>query len=292
MAARNTAQDAVPDWDAELQVYEPHRAGLPAFGPYFRALWARLAFATEFSKSGIKAAHSQTAFGQIWLILNPLLLALVYFFIVSVFQPGNPDPRGTLVHIVCGIFIFYFFSGSVASGAGSVTGGGRLIMNMAFPRLLMPIAMVRTAFFRFLPTVPVLLLFMLFADIHWSFSMLLALVFLALLTLFSVGMAAFMATLQVYFRDTSSFLPYFLRIWLYVSPILFTVDKIEGRIPRPLLLIFNPLHSLIGGWNLILQQGVVPAWDMWLAAVVWSVVALVGGSLLFMSRERDFVVRL
>jgi len=290
MAARNTAQDAVPDWDAELQVYEPHRAGLPAFGPYFRALWGRRAFAAEFSRAGIKAAHSRTAFGQIWLILNPLLLALVYFFVVSVFQKSD-DPVGRLVHIVCGIFIFYFFSGSVATGAGSVTGGGQLIMNMAFPRLLMPIAMVRTAFVRFLPTVPVLILFMLFGDAHWSFSMLLALVFLVLLTMFGAGMATFMATLQVYFRDTSSFLPYFLRIWLYVSPILFTTEQLEAAVPRRFLL-FNPLFSLIGGWNQVLQEGIVPAWDMWLAAAVWAVIALVGGSLFFMSRERDFVVRL
>lgn len=290
MAARNTAQDAVPDWDAELQVYEPHRAGLPAFGPYFRALWGRRAFAAEFSKSGIKAANSQTVFGQIWLILNPLLLALVYFFIVSVLGSSD-DPMGTLVHIVCGIFIFYFFSGSVSSGAGSVTGGGRLIMNMAFPRLLMPIAMVRTAFFRFLPTMPVLLVFLLLEEPPWSPAMLLCLVFLVLLTLFSIGMAAFMATLQVYFRDTSSFLPYFLRIWLYVSPILMSRQLLESKVPRGILLC-NPLFSLIGGWNQTIQEGTVPAWDMWLAAVVWSVVALVGGSLLFMSRERDFVVRL
>jgi len=195
------------------------------------------------------------------------------------------------VHIVCGIFIFYFFSGSVATGAGSVTGGGQLIMNMAFPRLLMPIAMVRTAFVRFLPTVPVLILFMLFGDAHWSFSMLLALVFLVLLTMFGAGMATFMATLQVYFRDTSSFLPYFLRIWLYVSPILFTTEQLEAAVPRRFLL-FNPLFSLIGGWNQVLQEGIVPAWDMWLAAAVWAVIALVGGSLFFMSRERDFVVRL
>ena len=59
------AQQNAPDWDAELQVYEPHRAGLPALRPYFRDPWGRLPFAAEFSRSGIKAAHSQTVFGQI-----------------------------------------------------------------------------------------------------------------------------------------------------------------------------------------------------------------------------------
>ncbi|MCR6703953.1 MAG: ABC transporter permease [Cellulomonas sp.] len=81
--------------------------------------------------------------------------------------------------------------------------------------------------------------------------MLLAIVFLLMITVFSFGLAAIMATLQVYFRDTSSFLPFFTRIWLYLSPVLWTIDDLGGHGPRfaHIMLIGNPLFSLIGGWN-------------------------------------------
>ena len=46
---------------------------------------------------------------------------------------------------------------------------------------------------------------------------------IALLTIFAAGAAMFTATAQVYFRDLANFLPYFTRIWLYTSPILFRV---------------------------------------------------------------------
>ena len=287
-----TTSATVPDWDAELQVYAPHRAGIPPLRPYFRDLVQRLPFAAEFSRSGMKAAHSETVFGQLWLVLNPLMLALVYFLLVNVISQSNAGPEA-LARIVGGIFIFYFFSGAVSTGAGSVTTGGRLILNMAFPRLLMPLAAVRTAFFRFLPTVPVYLVFHIIAGGAWTWMMPLGLVFLALLTLFAMGMAAFMATVQVYFRDASSFLPYFLRIWLYVSPVLWSPELAQSRFGHyAKLMVLNPLYSLIGGWTDLTLNGVMPSATIWIAATSWALVALVGGSLYFLSRERDFAVRI
>ncbi|PKQ25446.1 MAG: ABC transporter permease [Actinobacteria bacterium HGW-Actinobacteria-4] len=279
-------------WDADLQVYEPHKIGLPNIKQYYRDLRTRIPFAVQFSRSGIKAAHSQTVFGQMWLVFNPLLLAMVYYILVSLLS----DRGGIeyLAHIVGGLFVFFFISGSISAGAGSVTGGGRLILNMAFPRLLMPLAAVRTAFFRFIPTLPVYILINIVAGARWSWNMLLGVVFLFLIVVFSVGMAAIMATLQVYFRDTTSFLPYFLRIWLYLSPVLWFVEDAESRLPAHIhpFLVFNPLFSLIGGWTDLTLRGLMPEPRIWIAAFVWAVIALVGGALLFMSRERDFAVRI
>ncbi|GEL95173.1 ABC transporter permease [Cellulomonas composti] len=282
-------KDAVLDPDAVLHVYEPHRAGLPKFGPYFAELRQRMPFAAEFSKAGIRAAHSQTVFGQLWLVLNPLLMALVYYILVVILRgKGGID---YLAHIVCGLFAFQLISAALGQGASSVTGGGRLILNMAFPRLLMPMAAVRTAFFRFVPTVPVFLVIKAFSNERWGWEMLLSIVFLGLLTLFSIGLAALMATLQVYFRDTSSFLPFFTRIWLYMSPVLWLIDDAPARFEK-LMLIGNPLFSLIGGWTDLALRSEIPPPSVWLAAVVWSVIAAVGGSLFFMSREREFAVRI
>lgn len=286
------APQNAPNWDAELQVYEPHRAGLPAMKPYFRDLWERLPFAAEFSRSGIKAAHTETVFGQLWLALNPLLLALVYFVLVNILGGGGGMER--LAHICGGIFVFFFFSGALATGAGSVTGGGRLILNMAFPRLLMPLAAVRTAFFRFLPTIPIFLIINALARPPWSLTMLLALVFLLLLVVFSLGLAALFAAIQVYFRDATSFLPYFLRIWLYLSPVLWFPEEAKDRLGEGLYqwMILNPLYSLIGGWSDLTLRAQVPEPKIWIAAAAWALIALVGGSLFFMSRERDFAVRI
>nr|WP_279590673.1 ABC transporter permease [Dermatophilus congolensis] len=233
-----------------------------------------------------------TFFGQAWLVINPLLLALVYFMLVTVLQRKGYQPS-LLAHITGGIFVFYYFQGAVLQGASSVTGAGKMVVNTSFPRLLLPMTSVRTALFRFLPTIPVYFIFHITAGNPFTWAtFIVAPIFLALLTLFTFGLAALFSTAQVYFRDTSSFLPYIMRIWLYVSPVLWTVDLIDRYPVMKALIPFNPLYSLIGGYNQVLQEGVVPSLDLWLMAIGWSVVSVAAGSFFFLSREREFAVRL
>jgi teichoic acid transport system permease protein len=284
-----TSRAAKSGFLSEYQVYEPHRVGLPPLVPYISELLRRREFAAELSRSGMRAASTRTFFGQIWLVINPLLLAGVYYVFVNILSK-RADGAAFWAHLVAGIFAFYYVSGCITSGAQSVTGGGSLIANMAFPRLLMPFSAVRTAFFRFLPTVPVYLVIHLLTGQSWSWRMLLALYFLACMTMFGAGLGAIFATLQVYFRDTMSFLPYFLRIWLYLSPVIWFAEDVPARLAP--LMKFNPLFPILGGWTDLLVRSEIPNPTIWLAAATWAIVTLVVGSLFFMSREREFAVRL
>jgi ABC-type polysaccharide/polyol phosphate export permease len=273
----------------EYQVYEPHRVGLPPLVPYITELWRRREFAAQLSKTNMRAANTRTFFGQVWLVINPLLLAVVYYIFTNILA-HRANGAAFLAHLVAGIFAFYYVSGGITTGAQSVVGGGSLIANMAFPRLLMPLSAIRTAFFRFLPTVPVYLVIHVLAHQPVSWKMLLSLYFLGCMTMFAAGLAAIFATLQVYFRDTMSFLPYFLRIWLYLSPVIWFVEDVPRRLAP--LMKFNPLYSILGGWSDLLVRSDVPPVNIWVAAAAWSITTLVIGSLFFMSREREFAVRL
>ena len=86
--------------------------------------------------------------------------------------------------------------------------------------------------------------------------------------------AAFFATLQVYFRDTSSFLPFFVRIWMYLSPILWAPEHIAGRFPQVLMTIIqlNPMYSMLGGYSELIQGEGYPPLYMWLTAAAWAAV--------------------
>jgi len=275
-----------------VHVYEPHKAGIPPILPYIRELWRRRGFATESSKATLRSENTLTFFGQLWMILNPLLLAAVYYLLVSVLSGGTKD-WAFFSRLTSGLFAFYFVSACMMSGAQSIVGGGKLLLNTSFPRILMPFAAVRTAFFRFLPTIPVYLLFHILARNAWTIGTLAALAFLFLLVVFGLGIAAFFATAQVYFRDAKSFLPYLNRVWLYVSPVLWTIDQLPHKFHALLAVMpFNPLYSLLGGYTEALTKGTVPELSIWLIAAAWAFGSLAVGSLYFMSREREFAVRI
>jgi teichoic acid transport system permease protein len=111
---------------------------------------------------------------------------------------------------------------------------------------------------------------------------------------YSAWAAAFFAALQVYFRDTSSFLRFFLRIWLYLFPVLWAPEHIVGRFLGPIITLIqlNPTYSMIGGYAELLQNDAFPPTNMWISAAAWALASAAIDSLHFISREREFAVRL
>lgn len=287
------ARELENEFTTTHHVYEPHKAGIPPLRSYVTELWRRREFAAASSRASLRAANTMTVFGQVWMVLNPLLLAGVYYLLVNILAQANKGME-FFAHLTAGLFTFYFIQGAMSAGAGSVIGGGKLLLNTAFPRLLMPFAAVRTAFFRWLPTLPIYFVFHLLAGNPWTWTMLAAIPFLLLMILFALGLAAFFGALQVYFRDTSSFLPYLNRIWLYASPVLWQIDDLQGSFATvaPFLEVANPLFSLLGGYSEALTDGVMPSAKVWLLAVAWSLFVFIGGSLFYISREREFAVRI
>lgn len=274
------------------QHFGPHRNGLPPLRRYLRELWQRREFAFELSRANMRSSSSDTFFGQLWLVLNPILMAGVYFLLVNILTSrGRNDPEYFL-HLTTNLFVFTFITASANLGATSVTTAGKLILNTNFPRLLIPLAAVHTAFFRFLPTLVVTaVLLVVTQGRNWSPVMLLSLVFLLFMLAFGSGLAAVFATLQVYFRDTNNFLPFVTRIWMYLSPVLWTVDDISGN-PLADLVLLNPAFSMLGGYSDLLIHGTMPAAILWWIAAAWGVGTMVLGCLIFMSREREFAVRI
>jgi teichoic acid transport system permease protein len=285
---RGDRTDAV----GEVHVYEPHTVGLPRLGNYFRELWGRRQFVYEMSRTDLRAQHFDTAFGMLWLVLNPLLLGFTYFLLVFVIRGGSKGPD-FLAHLLGALFAYHFFSQSVIQSAASVTGGSKLLMNTSFPRALLPISSVLTGIMKFVPTLVIYGAVHVIAGLPTNANILWAIPMFVILVMFTTGFAMLFATLQVYFRDTRSFLPYVMRIWLYLTPILWTVEDL-AKLSKPAqrLIRQNPMYDIVGAWSQALDTGHRPGLSLMIRGALWAIGMLVVGSLYFMSREREFAVRL
>jgi ABC-type polysaccharide/polyol phosphate export permease len=191
---------------------------------------------------------------------------------------------------MAGLFAFQFVSMSVQQGAKSVTKSGRLILNTAFPRVLLPMAAVMTSFMKFLPTLLVYAVVHVIAGLPIGWHLLWVIPMIGLLAIFATGVAMLFSAAQVYFRDVASFLPYVMRIWLYGSPILYYLHEVPERF-RPII-DANPLTPVLASWSQVLNQGHSPDAMLLMWASAWAVGAFVLGGLFFISREREFAVRL
>ncbi|WP_088286800.1 ABC transporter permease [Kineosporia sp. A_224] len=274
---------------SDVQVYTPFRRGLPRLGPYAREVWARRQFALELARTEIRTENTGTGLGQLWLVLNPLLLAFVYYVLTSILS-GSPGGAARLAHIMAGLFLYYFFSSAVIGGAMSILSSSRLILNTAFPKMLLPISVVLVSFLRFLPSLGIYAVVHVLAGQPVRWQMLWGVVPLALVLVFATGLAMLLATVNLYFRDTKSFLPYTMRVWLYLSPVLWLPEQVRGSLA--FLRWANPLFPLLGSWSEAVVEGRAPQAWMLGAGAAWAVVALLVGAWALLSREREFAVRL
>ena len=271
-----------------LQVYEPFKAGLPKLGLYWKSLWSRRTFIKEYSKSELREQHFDSVFGQLWLVINPLLLSAVYFILINIISDSADSER--YVHLTASLFLFYLVANSLTGGVKSVTAGQRLILNTAFPRIMLPISALVIAIFKFLPTLIVFMVIKAIVGSAFTIEMLWAIPVLLITIFLALGLAITISCINVYFRDIASFLPYLTRTLLYLSPILYAAEDIKPSLR--FIEIFNPLFPILDSWSRTMVQGEVPHLSSMLQGLAWATGIFFVGTYFFLSREREFAVRL
>lgn len=270
-------------------IYEANRATLVRLPRYIASVWERRHLALDLARSEVKASHQDTLLGQLWQLLNPILLAVAYVFLFEVVasRPGGFD---FLAFLLASLFPFYFTRDAVVRGAGSVTGGGWLVTNTRLPRAILPLAAVLFAVRSFAAACIIYVPVHLIADRSASWALLALPVVFGLQALFNLGLALLLSAASVFVRDIRTALPYGMRIWLYISPVLYAFDEVPNNLEP--VLIANPLTSFLTPTQQILTEGQWPFGWWMLGAIAWSFGTLLVGSLFFVSKEHEFAFRL
>jgi teichoic acid transport system permease protein len=283
--------------DVPVQVFEPYRHSLPPLKPYAADLWRRRTFASHMARATLRGRNYGTVLGQLWLVVNPFLLALVYYLLITVLEGRSLvlDARGLqrFAGLLAGLFAFYYTRNVIQLSATSITGGGKMIMNIAFPKMLLPLSCLCSSALMYFPMLLVYAAFHVIAGRPVSGAMLWLVPIFLIQTIFSFGASLLFAAMAVYFRDVASFLPYGLRIWLYISPVIYDMHQLEKALGSAIWLFYaNPLVPILGAWDDVLRAGQVPSAILLLQGLAWALGTFGVGAWFFMSREREFAVRI
>jgi teichoic acid transport system permease protein len=242
----------------------------------------------EYARADLHQRQYGTALGQLWLVLTPLALSGVYYLLLIIIgAKGGPERYG---HLTGTLFLFYLITNSVTSGAKSLTSGSKLILNAAFPRLVLPITEALIALMRFLPTLLVYLSIHIILELPFTIQMLWAPLLIVLTFFFALSSSILASIVNVYFRDAQNLLPYFTRTVLYLSPVLYTSADLSDRLR--FLEVVNPIFPILDTWSAVMVRGEAPQLDTLLLALGWSLAIFALGTFLFLSREREFAVRI
>ncbi|MDH5503747.1 MAG: ABC transporter permease [Acidimicrobiia bacterium] len=232
------------------------RARVVRAGDYFSELWSRREFAWFLAMGNLKARNASTALGLLWWVINPLLLGLVYFVVFGVIFESGRD----ISYLLSGMFVFHFTSQAMTGGANSILQNSKLLANIRFPRLILPIANLLEATVGFLASLLVLYAIAIpGGHVHLNLNFLLLAYIIPVHLLFNLGLGALTARLAVPFRDINNIIPYINRLWLYLSPIIWPIEFMD-RLTEPLqqVMLINPMFSIIGVYRAALLGDTLP----------------------------------
>ena len=235
----------------------------------------------------IKQAHSDTLFGQLWWIIDPLLQMAIYIILVTIiFQRKIPDYP---LFIFAAILPWKWFTTMLNDATRSVTTRQGLIRQVRFPKIVLPTAAVLAATWSFLFGLIALGIVYLFYQDRLSAWILCLPIIAAVQFLFTLGLGILLASLNAFFRDIQNVLRHVLRMWFYLSPALYSLDLLAKSHPSLYsILRLNPFTVLFESYRAITWGESAPDWLGLLILSGVSVVLLLVAILVFKRTESAF----
>jgi teichoic acid transport system permease protein len=257
----------------------------PSLAVYLRELWQRRDFTLALSAARLRAENSQDALGSLWQVLNPLLLAAVYFVVFGLILRTDRGIENFIAYLTIGVLVFTVCNRSAQAGATALVTSQNLTRALHFPHAVLPVAAVLVVTASLLPGLLVMAVTALATGEpvrpHW----LLVLPALALQLGFNVGVALLLARLTARVHDLRRALPFFLRAWLYFSGVFYSIDRFVDSPGLRVVLEANPAYVFMTLVRWCFVESVDADATTWLLGVGWAVGAVLVGMLVFWAGE-------
>ncbi len=233
----------------------------------------------------LKVRYKQTLLGVFWAVLQPALTAFIFTIVFSRVAKFETTDIPYWLFALSGFTFWSFTNSSVNFASGSLVHHKELVTKIFFPRMIVPVSAVGAYFIDLLLTMLVLFGGMAFYGAAVSWKILLVPVFLLFLLTITVSVSIFLAAVNVRFRDVKFIVPFFLQVWLFISPVFYPSDWI----PESWRYIFaiNPLTGCLDGFRHILFGTKLDSISLIISICV-TIVLFVFALTVFRRMEDDF----
>ena len=240
-------------------------------------------------RKDLRGRYKGSALGFLWTFLNPLLQLVIYTIVFSILFPTNIEKFYMFLFV--GLVPWLFFNTCLAGGATAIVSQENLIKKIYFPRQVLPIAYVTSAFVNMLLTFIVIFAALLVSGVGFNLQVLWVLpIVMVVEYLLALGIAMISSALTVYFRDLEYILGIIAMAWMYLTPILYEVETIPEEYRH--LVYLNPMTGVILCYRDILYYKQMPELTTIGTAFGIGVVFLILGFVVFGRMQRHFVEEL
>ena len=170
----------------------------------------------DLAVKDIKVRYRSPILGFLWAILVPLVMVFIFKFVFSTILRARVEGCPFFIYLMTAIFPWTYFSSSVNAAIESIFSNRELIKKTYFPRHIIPVSIVLASMINFLPALVVMFLILAFFRMQFTILILLVPIIILIQTVFTIGIALIVSSLQVILRDVKYIVQLLLMAWLYL----------------------------------------------------------------------------
>jgi lipopolysaccharide transport system permease protein len=255
-------------------------------GLNLQELWRYRELLYFFVWRDIKVRYKQTVLGGLWAIIQPVAATVMFTVVFGRLGGLSKQVNGSYaLFVYTGLALWTFYANSIALAANSLVGSSHLIAKVYFPRLLIPLAAILSGVIDFAISFAFLLVLMVVYRVPPSPQILMVPLFVAGTMIVAAGAGILFSALIVSYRDFRYVITFVVQLWLYATPVLYTLDIIPEQFR--LLYALNPMVGMVIGFRTAILGGPMPYRLVLVSAIVAAVV-VAAGLRYFMTVERRF----
>jgi ABC-2 type transport system permease protein len=224
-------------------------------------LWQYRNLLLNLVRRDLRIRYKESFLGFLWSLLNPMMyLAIFYVVFVIILHNGLPHFP---VFLLSGLLPWTLFQNTLMGATNSVVGGAPLLKRVAFPREVLPLAVVGANIFQFFLQMLVLLGFLVVFRYHFvSPYLLLVIPALIVEILVLTGLSLMVSSVTVYLRDVAHFMELATLFWFWLTPVVYPPVMVydhfvNHHLPFGLYLL-NPMVVVVMAFQRAFYKTVTP----------------------------------
>ena len=260
-----------------------------------KGIWRYRDLFKQYVKRDIITVYKQTIFGPIWFFVQPVLTTLMYMFVFANLAGISTGGLPEALFYMSGTVLWNYFAACFTCGQNTFTANANVFSKVYFPRLVAPLSGITSGFIKALiQCLPLIVIWIYYAfydsqyDIHLTWEFALFPLFFLLIALAGLGCGLIISALTVKYRDLNNLVTFGLQLWMYSTPVIYPVDVSGDRLLTRYLYL-NPLQGLFTDFRYMLTGIGEMDWLSLIYSVVFAIIILFLGVIVFSKHERTFM---
>lgn len=266
-----------------------------AFDIDLKEIWNYRDLLGMFVKRDVITVYKQTILGPVWFFLQPIMTTAVYIVIFGNIAKISTDGVPMILFYLAGVVMWNYFSEAFNTTAKTFTENANIFGKVYFPRLIIPLSKVVSGLIKFgIQMTFFLVVYAYFLisgnqTVQPNLTLLLLPLYILIMAGLGLGSGIIFTSMTTKYRDLTFLLTFGVQLLMYATPVIYPLSTIAEGSRMRMFILANPLTPLVEGFKYaFLGQGCF-SWVALLYSVLFTVILLMAGVVIFHRTERNFI---